>query len=81
MQQLPVQALIKQPVAPHQLLLLRMQPLVATGQVVPEHLLRIEILLMQLILLQHLKLEQQLHSHGMFLIPMAPVLVRQQLIK
>jgi hypothetical protein len=34
---------------------------VVTGQVELVHLLRIEILLMQLILLQYQKLEQQLH--------------------
>jgi hypothetical protein len=44
-------ALIKHLVVLHQSLLLLMQLLVVTGQVVLAHLLRIEILLMQLILL------------------------------
>jgi hypothetical protein len=43
-----VLVLIKQLVVLHQLLLLLMQQRVVTGQVVPEHLLRIEMLLMQL---------------------------------
>jgi hypothetical protein len=54
-----VLVLIKQLVVLHQLLLLLMQLRVVTGQVVPEHLLRIEMLLMQLILLLSEKLEQQ----------------------
>jgi hypothetical protein len=73
--------LIKQLVALHQSLLLLMQLLVVTGQVVLVHLLRIEMLLMQLILLQYQKLEQQLHLTWNVPDPMVLVLVLPQLIK
>jgi hypothetical protein len=73
--------LIKQPVAPHQSLLMQMLLPVATGPVVPAHLVRIEILLTQLILLLSEKLVQQLHLYGISLIPMALVLALLQLIK
>jgi hypothetical protein len=73
--------LIKQVAVLHLLLLLLMQLLVVTGPVVPVHLIQTEILPMQFILLLRVKLDRQLLLHGMFLIPMAQVLVLLQLIK
>ena len=55
MQQLPMQVPIKQVVVLHHLRLLPMQLQVVTGQVVPVHLLRIEMPPMQFIFLQYQK--------------------------
>ena len=73
--------LIKQLVVLQQSLLLLLQLPAVTGRVVPVLLFRIEMLLMQSILQQYQKLEQQLFLHGMFLTRMALVFVLRQLIK